>query len=1114
MRDVPGSADCLRRCFFLCLAIILLPMFALGQMYSGGIVGTVTDPSGGAIPGASVVVLDTGTGTSFSATTNSAGEYQILHLTPGVYSVTSEMHGFKKTVVSDVTVRVSSTTTANVRMAVGAVTQSVTVTAATPLLNTSSGTVGTVISQQFTVELPLATRNFSQMMELVPGAEPVGADDSIAGGTNFSISGNQEMQNNFQVDGTNDNESMFAQFAMQPVIDSIQEFKVQTNITSAQFGSAAGANIAVATKSGTNQFHGDVWEFVRNNAFDANSWFSNYEGVSETPYRQNQFGFTAGGPIYLPHVYNGKDKAWWFFDYEGIRYDSVSTDIATIPTTAMLAGDFNGVATVYNPYTTTQTGTVNGTPVYSRQQFPNNTIPTSMLTPAVVKWNSIFYPSVSTAGANNFHTTAPYTWGQNELSGRIDYNFSPKLRSFFRVSDQHATQTSPFPGGLPAENGLEFNTYTQGEASLTYLASPSTVVDFKSAFLRSNLLTYDSNPAPGVATYLAEFPISGTPIQSVDEPMYPNMEPAGYNNPNQSGNPSIDNQWSEIGNITIVHGKQTIITGAEFDHANAEYNGTFTSEFQFSSIATSDPQNESATGNSVASELLGLPSEALRNIGNTAAYMHWNYPSLYVQDNVRVTPKLTANLGLRWEYDQWPFESDNELGNFDPVVQAYDWTGFNAATDQLPNAPSRSLMLPDYHEWGPRIGMAYALTPKTTLRGGFGMFYEANYAWQGQGARGQWPFAISQTLSGLNTLSPDCPIMTCFPSYETVEYGVPPTEEHIVSRNNEIPWTMQWNFGIQRQLAQNLMLEVNYVGNNGNDQPSFENYNDPAPGPGVVGSAQHPRPEQAIAPTLGPVSLNINNIPSHYNSLQVKLTRNFANGFTLLATYAYAHALGICGSAGYNYSCSPQNPNDPMGSYGNSPYDEPQIFSLTGVYELPFGNGMHFLSSAGKATNALLGGWELTGILTASTDFGGPLSIGDPSDIANVGPRGNYERPNYVAGQTQYSTSPTPGTITGFLNPNAFVEQPQYTFGNLGFDTAFGPSYSNLDAGLYKNFNFGGGERYRLQFRSEFFNLLNEHTFGCIGTTLDTPSFGTSGCTDAPIGVSQRVVQFALKFFW
>lgn len=1107
MRLSPWNITGLKRYFLLAAAMMMLPMFALGQMYFGGIVGTVTDPTGAAIPGASITVQNTGTRATFRTTTNAEGEYQILHLVPGVYSVSSEMKGFKKTLVSDVTVLVSSTTTANLRMTVGAVTESISVHATTPLLNTTSGTVGTVVNQQTTVSLPLATRNFTQLLGLVPGAISQGTHDSIAGGSQYSISGNQSMANNFQVDGVNDNETMFAQFALQPVIDSIQEFKVQTNVTSAEFGSAAGANIAVATKSGTNQLHGDAWEFLRNDALDANQWFNNLRGIPRKAYRQNQFGFTAGGPIYLPHIYNGKNKAWWFADYEGIRNSTVRTDIATVPTAAMLNGDFTGVATIYNPYTTTQVGTVNGTAVYSRQPFANDTIPSGMISPAVAKWNSIFYPAGVTApGASNFTDTGSETWAQNQFSGRVDYDFSPKLRSFFRFANQHATETTPFPGGLPAEDGLLFNTYTQGEASLTWLATPTTVVDFKSGFLRSNLLSYDTNPAPGVAAYLKQFPISGTPIQDLDEPMYPIMIPSGYNNPNQSGNPSIDNQWQELGNITMVHGKQTIITGAEVDHVNAEYNGTFTSHFNYDNIATSDPQNQSATGNSIASELLGLPSAALRNIGNTAAYeLWWNF-SVYAQDNIRVTPKLTADLGLRWEYDEWPYSSHNTLGNFDPVTHAYDWTGFNFATYQGPNAPTRSLIYPDYHEWAPRVGLAYALTPKTTVRGGFGLFYNSNFAWEGQSMRGQWPFAISQTLSGLDTLSPDCPMMTCFPSYESVEFGTPPSEGHVVSRNDTVPYTMQWNFGVQRELAQNLMVEVDYVGNNGNDQPSFENYNDPAPGPGVVGSAAHPRPEQSVSPTLGPVSAILTNMPSHYNSLQVKVTRTFSHGFTLLGSYAWAHALGVCGSAGFNDSCSPQDPTDPMGSYGNSPYDQPQIFTLSSVYMLPFGHGMHFLPNASKASNALLGGWELSGIFTAHS--GGPMNIGIPSDVANVGPRGNYERPNYVSG-TQYSTSPSPGTVTGFLNPNAFVVQPQYTFGNLGYDTAFGPGFSNLDAGLFKNFTFDS-ERYRVQFRSEYFNLLNEHAFGSIGTTLTTPSFGRSSGTQQ----SARIIQFALKFFW
>ena len=1103
MRLLGVSGTSLRRCFFLCLPILMLPMLAVGQIYFGGIVGTVTDPSGAAIPGASITVLNTGTGSTLRTTTNREGEYQMMHLVPGVYSVTSSMKGFNKTIVTDVTVRVGTTTTSNLTMKVGKVTQSVTVHAATPLLNTTSGTMGTVVNQQTTVEMPLATRDFTQLMELVPASISAGANDSIAGGSNFSISGNQRMQNNFMVDGINDNESMFAQFALQPVIDSIQEFKVQTNITSAEFGAAAGANIAVATKSGTNQLHGDAWEFLRNDSLDANAWFNNNRGIRRPTYRQNQFGFTLGGPIYLPHIYNGKNKAWWFGDYEGIRFNSISTHIATVPTAAMLNGDFTGLQPIYNPYTTIPVGTG-----YSRQPFANNTIPTSMISPAVAKWNSIFYPpGITTAGGNNFTTTGPFHWAQNQFDVRVDYDFSPKLRSFFRVSDQAATQTSPAPSGLPAENGLTFNTYTQGEASFTWLASPTTVVDMKSGFLRSNLLTYDTNPAPGVAAYLQEFPISGTPIQDINEPMYPIMIPSGYASPSQSGNPSIDNQWQELGDINIVHGKHTIITGAEFDHANAEFNGTFTSHFNYDNIPTdASPQDAATTGNAIASELLGLPSGALRNIGNTQAYEHWNFPSAYFQDDIRVTRKLTANLGIRWEYDQWPFEKDNRLGNFDPVCQCYDWTGYNFATDQPANAPSRSLMNPDYHEWAPRIGVAYAPNEKTTIRAGFGMFYESNYAWQGQGARGQWPYAISQTFSGIDFAVPDCPVMTCFPSYETVTYGVPPTEEHIVARNNVIPWTMQWNFGLQRQLTQNLMVEVDYVGNNGEDLPSFENYNDPAPGPGVVGSAQHPRPEQAIAPTLGAVSLNLNNLVSHYNALQVKVTRNFSHGFTFLGSYAYAHALGICGATGYNNSCSPQNPNDIMGSYGNTPYDEPQILTLSGVYDLPFGHGMHFLPSANRVTNTLLGGWELSGIFHANS--GPPMSIGIPSDIANVGPRSNSERPNYLGG-TQYSTTPLPGTLTGFLNPTAFAIQPLYTFGNLGWDTAFQPAFVNLDTGLFKNFTFDS-EKYRLQFRSEYFNLLNNHTFGCFGTTVTTPSFSETGCTDQ----SARIIQFALKFFW
>ncbi|MGH9353418.1 MAG: hypothetical protein ACRD2G_14855, partial [Terriglobia bacterium] len=376
--------------------------------------------------------------------------------------------------------------------------------------------------------MPLNGRNFTQLLELVPGSVPTGNTFMAAGGSNYAIGGTQAMSNSFTLDGVYDNEEFFNQFSVQPVIDSIQEFKAQTDVTSAKFGRSSGANIAVASKSGTNQLHGDAWEFIRNDAFDANPWFNNYFRRPKASYRQNQFGFTVGGPVYIPHVWNGKNKAFWFGDYEGLRFSEARTHAGTIPTQAMLGGDFSSFLTgqqaigpapqnqplfdalgrpvmggaIYNPYTTRAvtagqvdpaTGLVAKTTGFVRDPFAGNMIPSKLISPAVATYANIWYPAVTAGGVNNLINTEPSTLNQYQYNTRFDYNFTSSLRFFARFTNQHAVQ--PSPNALPNDFTYNFNSLVNTEAALTWVASPTTVVDFKSAFSRSNLLNYNTNKA-------------------------------------------------------------------------------------------------------------------------------------------------------------------------------------------------------------------------------------------------------------------------------------------------------------------------------------------------------------------------------------------------------------------------------------------------------------------------------------------------------------------------------------------------------------------------------------------------------------------------------------------
>jgi hypothetical protein len=1181
-RTVPRHP--LSRILLSAMALALMASAAgYSQVYYGGIAGSVTDSSGASVANAQVTITNQGTQTVFHATTNEIGSYHVGELVPGNYTVKTEVPGFQTELVQGVKVDVGTDSTVNVTLRVGQVTQEVTVGAKAPVLETTNATVGTTVGNQAVTEMPLNGRSFTQLLELVPGSVSTGNGYQISG-SNYQISGNRSGSNMFQLDGIYNNEEFFGQYAMQPPIDSIQEFKVQTNITSAEYGRAAGAAIAVATKSGTNQFHGDVWEFIRNNDFDANQWFNNYYNVPLGAYRQNQFGGTAGGPLYIPKLYNGKDKTFWFFSYEGLRYAANSLNLATVPTSAELSGNFQqdlgaqlmtcgasktsacydalgrpvDAGEVYNPYTTRTltTGAVDattgltancqGAPTCSvRDPFPQNTIPGNLISPIMAAYAKIWYPSATTGGANNVENTNPNTINSYQFSGRIDHSFGSKLNAYFRLSDEHSV--NPSPQALPVNYYYLYNQFVNGVGSFTYSVSPTTIVDFKTGFNRANLTNFGNNPSPGVASFLSQYPISGTPIKSQAAPLFPAFNFGSfYSNPSTSGNPFITNVWQELVNITMERGKHEIKTGAEYEHLNSYYDGTFTSIFNFDQVPTQDPLT--ATGgnaNEVASYLLGLPSSGLRNVGDTAAYFHQNTPGVYIQDNYKPTPKLTINAGLRWEFNQWPYDKFGHLGNYycaNPCSSVTDggslaWAGTNPVTGQAANAPA-SLMNSDYRNFAPRLGVAYQVRPNTVIRAGGGYFYNADYAWAGQGARGQWPYAISQSINSVNNLAPSLPVASFFPSYDFPQPGTPPSEEHVVARNNRTPFTQQWNLGVQQQLARDLLLEVNYVGNNGKNLSGFFNVNDPPPGPGQICPDAGPtvctaqaiaagtvkvRPSFTYVPSLTSLSQNANLAASHYNGLQVKLDKRFSNGMQALVTYTWSHLLDT--PSGDNYGgTSPENDLCRYCDYGDSANNFTHIFTAEWLDNLPFGHGRRFGQNANWAEQAVLGGWEFTGIYHFNSGF--PINLGVPSDLANLGQRSNNQRPNYVSGAQQTMSSFTddplkPANGIRILNVDAYSlpENAQnlapgtvYQYGDLGRYSTTGSHLSNFDLGMFKNFPFREGKN-SVQFRAEFFNAFNIHDFGGPNGTCceaNNASFGDTTSTQN----SARIIQFALKVYF
>jgi hypothetical protein len=1098
----------------------------MAQQYFGIIVGTITDPSGAAVPDCTVTATNVNTRISRTAKTDVTGGYRFESLIPGPYTIKAEKTGFQTAEVTAQELHVAGSLTINVTLQIGAVTQEIEVQAVAPLLNTTNATVGTTINNSNVLEMPLNGRAYTDLLELIPGSVNNGAGIYQATGSNYSVSGNRFEQNDYTLDGVSNNEQFFKAYGIQPAIDSIQEFQVRTNISSAEFGEAAGANVAVATKSGTNQIHGSAYEFVRNDKFDATEFFDDRAAIPKTPLRRNQYGVTGGGPIYIPKLYNGHDKAFWFFNYEGVKVREASTQLGTIPTTAQFAGDLTDQPPIYDPTTATQIGTSSsGTPIYSEKQISCNgvlnTICPSRFDAFNTAYAALWYPHTNLLAENapggyNSVVTSPYSINQYQLNGRIDYKFKDNLQFFGRYTDQKQIAISPY--NIADDYNTLDNHFQNGMVSLTWLASPTTVLDLKSSVNRTLIFTVDNDR--GWASFLANHPIDGTPVQNSKYPLFPQLYWEGWSSPSQTGNPFLSSIWQELASVSMIRGRHSMKVGFEFNYFQGWTDGLFTSIFGYGSIQTSDPNpaDTATTGSSLASFLLGIPYGGTRNVGITAAYMRDKTEALYFQDDIKLTRKLTLNAGLRWEYDKWPTEVHNHLSEFDFSDNKFVWAGPNPLLGVGPNISDPSLMRPDYRAFAPRLGLAYALTPKTTLRSGFGMFYGSNYYWEGQGARGTWPYAISDTLEGLN--APGSTIVYTehmYPTYNAPVPGTPADAQHTMARYNRTPYSVQWNFGVQRELANNLMLEVEYVGDGGRHMPLFTNENDPQPGPGTVGMPGHFRPYQYADPVLGtyPTSPGFgadsemdNVATSAYHALQVKLEKKFSNGLQFLASYAWGHYIDEGGS-GFSQGAAPQIDNNFAADRADGTFDMRHIFTANWVYDLPAGYGRRFLSHGNKLLQGVLGGWEFTGITHFNT--GGPLGMSDGIDIANIGQRsGPAERPNLVPGQPQ-RTTPGAGVdqTTGYLNPLAFTMPAPYTYGNLGRNTARNLGMQNFDLGLYKNFPIHEN-RQSIQFRAEFFNAFNHVNLGGIDGTITDTTFGSVGWTQN----DSREIQLALKLYF
>ncbi|MGH9431646.1 MAG: TonB-dependent receptor domain-containing protein [Terriglobia bacterium] len=1083
--------------------------------------GVVEDPSGAAIPGASVVLTNVATGVKRTTETDSAGDYVFVNIIPSRYTIEASKLGFSSVAQQEFTLYVNQTATFNFTLPVGSTRQMVTVQAAGSRVEASTAELGSVVDTRQANDLPLNGRNFSQLLQLSPGASPVNIAQNAFGwgisplGTfSFpSMNGQRNRSNLFLLDGGNDQAAYVSEYAIPPIMDDVQEFKVQSHNDDSEFGQVPGGVIDVVTKSGTNAFHGDAWEFVRNTAFDSRNFFV----PNVTPLHQNQFGGTLGGPIILPH-YNGRDRTFFFAAYEGFRDVTPSETVYLVPTPAELSGDLSGLGTtVYNPFSTRPDPNKPGQ--YIRDPFPNNQIPQNLLNPTAEYYARTLFPAPINTGVpgTNGRDTTPTATRQDEPSLRLDEQIGTNDSLFVRYTG--LAQTIFGSGGYKGLRAESYFHAYQLSSSWTHTFGGNAVVQLmfsRNSNQSNSNNTYISAPPnflqqAGFQPNWVTFKNGYTAIPLENMPGYLNSTGGEYIS---DGHFSDVYEWK--GDLSKIQGRHILRTGADFTLNPFQLLCT-SSNSVYSPYETSNL--EAGTGGStLASFLLGIPDSSEKNNTYKTLYSSW-IDGAYFQDQWKVTDKLTLNLGLRYDVTLIPPFGSNKDGN--NMVGDYNFNYGTYILQRIPppcsstqgapclpggTAPAHVIVSPNgkiinnsYDNWQPRLGLAYALTPTTVLRAGFGRFFD-NWAAINQidtNLGGNWPDVANLSLADINPTVPTALINDPLHLGTGVIYPSPfPNEAcQCPDPNWENTLSNQWNLGIQKQLNLSTILTANYVGSEDSRVSVGAFYNTALqPGTGPPQS-RAPWPYFPSTPWDRPFGT------ASYNALQFSLDRKTSHGLSYLLSYTWSKAMDECGGF-FEQGCNPENPYNLKNERAVDDANLPNIFSLSWVYALPFGRAGKWVSG-NRALNYLAAGWQVNGILSLSN--GQVYETVVPGDIANIG-NGFYERMD-LTGQP---LNPPQQTLTNWFNKAAFAVPAPFTFGNEGRNMLQADWRRNMDFSVFREFPLPFGELTKLEFRAEAFNLANIPVFGPPDGNFSDPTYGDVLST----ANTQREIQFGLKLYW
>ncbi|HVW84851.1 MAG TPA: TonB-dependent receptor, partial [Bryobacteraceae bacterium] len=1026
-------------------ALLFLSVRLPAQTTYGTINGATTDPSGSAVSGVRVQVTNKDTGLQRTATSSEAGTYTIPQLPPGTYDVSIEKTGFSKETRSGVQLLVNQAVTLDFQLGLASVSQNIEVTAAPPPLNTTSATLGDVVQHQQIVDLPLNGRNFTQLTLLTPGAAPQesGQQNAFtvklgAGAVSPSVNGQRGQQNNFTMDGVLNNAIFTNIWAISPPPDALQEFNVQSHITDAQFSISSGANINIVTRSGTNEYHGALWEFFRNDALDARNFFDK----TKPPYRQNQYGVTFGGPVRLPH-FNGKDHTWFEGYWEGFRSVQSLSYFSSVPTAAMRQGDFSGILgpqigtdalgrpilqnQIFDPNSSTPVPGSPGTVV--RDPFPGNMIPASRLNSVSQMVLQKYYPlpnlNVGPGVLPNYQFAGGNTTNSDQTGIRVDHRFSDSDTVYGRYNRSDATLSRP--EGLPTYKQSLLNYAQTVAVGYTHLFSPSLVLNLRYGFTNTNFGQFDGAAGD---SFLSSTNFSQLAPAKNGIALGPQIGIAnGFTGVSQFAIP-LGPQYNHDGHadLSIVRGNHTIGVGAMIYRIHSFDDGWGMS-VNFTQNATSQGALVNGTGSGAASFMLGLPDSLSGFLGNTAADQRTWWYGGYIQDQWQISKSLTLSYGLRYDFIAPSSYGDKTVSGLD--VLTGNFLVSRPAPPLYPQANVRSTYYdPHYNGFQPRFGVAYRATEKTVIRGAFAMFDDHNntLVQESQDPRISWPDGVGISVIGQNRGTPNL-FFNNLPLYKSFFNPLQPYVDFGADPRNKIPYVMEYNAGVQQQLAQSLVLNVDYVGSVGRHQFLQPVANTAlVPGPGPI-SARQPFPAYG-----GSFSFDENVGNSSYNALQTKLQKSLSFGLNFLASYTWSKSLDIQSEG---QSGSIETIYDRRRDWGPSDFNRTHLFTFSGIYQLPVGKGKTYLSNANVFARTLLGNWNLGWVATLNS--GQPFRVLAGGDIANVG--GGSQRAQVVGNP---NTGFTQSRLEWF-NVGAFTLPAPFTFGNAGRNNMTGPPVKNWD---------------------------------------------------------------------